>query len=338
MWPLLSSANGFLYVPYKNDAPRTVGAHLPNLLCVGMEKSGTTFIHGAFDNSPLIRVPKKKELFFFNQNFDEGLSWYRSWWDWESKPGASYTFEATPSYFRAARTLDRIAETLERPKVVLLLRHPVYRAFSHYVHRLRHVSLKLGGYNSSFIDEFYAKNNRLLFPSYGECLEALLARFPAEDILVMTYEEDILRPELAASKLCDFLGLAELDLGDVQPDKFNQGSMPWFRAGGQSAEIPLDEGALALVHSKGVKVWKGVAPETIALNIDGEKRWSTRLDEAHIRQVFDEYYNGDLERLESAWPIDTGQWRATVEPVTYEAAPLDPENLRHQLSLVDTAN
>ena len=73
-----------------------------------MEKCGTTFLNAAFGSSPDILTPRKKELFFFNEHYNEGLDWYLSWFDFKAKPKAQWVCDVTPSYFRSRKLLQRI--------------------------------------------------------------------------------------------------------------------------------------------------------------------------------------------------------------------------------------
>jgi hypothetical protein len=66
------------------------------------------------------------------------------------------TGEATPSYAYYPHALRRIAETVPEAKLILLLRDPVERAFSHYKHAKR-----LGKEELSFEEAISAEGERL---------------------------------------------------------------------------------------------------------------------------------------------------------------------------------
>lgn len=144
---------------------------VPNLICIGMEKSGTTYLNAVFEQSQSVLTSTKKEIFYYNLQYKQGLDWYLSWYDYDSKPDAAYVCDVTPSYFRRGSAASRIKETSPNAKLVVLIRHPVYRAFSHYVHRLLHLGVKLENYPVSFQDVLEgAEGKGDIFPSYHEKL------------------------------------------------------------------------------------------------------------------------------------------------------------------------
>ena len=137
-------------------------------------------------------------------------------------------------------------------------------------------------------------------------------------------EEDIVNPALAADKIARFLDL-ELDFGSMQGDIVNQGHMPrfWYApdepvtvetvAGGHQ----LKPGELMLAFSKGTRLWKDVAPEVAAANVDASRRWSRELTRETVQQVFMEHFAKDLALLEADFDFDTSLWRSMDEPVHY---------------------
>jgi len=51
---------------------------LPNFLCAGAAKCGTTSLHAILAEHPQIFLPQRKEIHFFenNGNYSKGLDWY----------------------------------------------------------------------------------------------------------------------------------------------------------------------------------------------------------------------------------------------------------------------
>ena len=315
---------------------RRVQPRLPNLLCLGVEKCGTTFLNAAFADSADVLTPRKKELFYFNNYYNKGVDWYLSWYDFESKPGARYVADITPSYFRLAKDLGRISELLPGARVIMVLRHPVYRAFSHYVHRIRHKAPRLEAYGHSFADVLDRKDRyRLLCPKYGWHLRQILKFFPREDILLLTYEQDILDPLSAQHKLADFLDLADLDFGPMLGRRVNEGSMPRFYYGADSEppltlegrEYRVPRGELLLAHAKGTERWPDIDPSRARANIEASRNWTAALSPEQVARIYEEHFATDLEILRGDFGLDVDQWRRMKKPVHYEAALPDPELL-----------
>jgi Sulfotransferase domain len=130
-----------------NRLLRYVGARnrrLPDYIIAGAQKSGTTSLWAYLCEHPNVDPPIEKEVNFFDRNYDRGMNWYRMHFPTgragdssEAASARAITGEATPNYMFQQRALERIAEALPGVKVILLLRNPVDRAFSHYQLKLK---------------------------------------------------------------------------------------------------------------------------------------------------------------------------------------------------------
>jgi len=105
---------------------------LPNLICPGAAKSGTTTLYDLLRQHPDVLMSSKKEANFFVQNYQKGKEWYEklyfSGWKDEKIIG-----DITPSYMSFKYVAKRIHDMLGNGiKFIFLLRNPVTRAYSHY--------------------------------------------------------------------------------------------------------------------------------------------------------------------------------------------------------------
>lgn len=108
---------------------------LPSLVIAGAQKSGTTSLADTLRRHPEVFVSRPKELHFFDRHWDQGLDHYRAQFD--PGPEQRVVCEATPIYMYDALARERMAQTLPSAKIVLILRDPVTRAYSHYWHERR---------------------------------------------------------------------------------------------------------------------------------------------------------------------------------------------------------
>jgi hypothetical protein len=105
---------------------------LPDFLICGAQKAGTTALTFYLRNHPGIFIPWKKELHFFDAdfNFNKGLDFYTRQFAGASQ--AQVTGEGTPIYMYLNKIPGRIAPALPGIKLIFILRNPVDRAWSHY--------------------------------------------------------------------------------------------------------------------------------------------------------------------------------------------------------------
>jgi hypothetical protein len=111
---------------------------LPNFMCLGAAKSGTTTLYDILRQHPDIYVPSFKEPHFFDiiENFINGLQWYEQ--TYFRQANRKIISDFTPSYFFDDDAPKRIFESLGRDiKFLVIIRNPVDRAYSHYLHSKR---------------------------------------------------------------------------------------------------------------------------------------------------------------------------------------------------------
>ena len=136
---------------------------LPDFIIAGAQKSGTTSLWAYLCEHPDVAPPLTKEMSFFDVNFQRGLNWYRMHFPLQSSVrrqnaagGRLLTGESSAYYMFHPLSPQRIAASLPGVKIILLLRNPVSRAFSHYQLKLRRRQETL-----SFEDAIAAEAERL---------------------------------------------------------------------------------------------------------------------------------------------------------------------------------
>ncbi|MET3527152.1 sulfotransferase domain-containing protein [Phenylobacterium koreense] len=104
-----------------------------DFIIAGVQKAGTTALFDYLSDDPAYALPKTKEVHFFD---DETIDWrnpdyaaYHAQFDW-SRP--AIRGEATPIYIYWPNALERIAAYNPQIKLIIMLRDPVERAWSHW--------------------------------------------------------------------------------------------------------------------------------------------------------------------------------------------------------------
>jgi len=113
-----------------------VGA-LPNVIVIGAMKCGSTSLHKYLDAHPQIAMSEGKELNFFYRDErweNQGVPWYRSQFDADApvRGESSVNYTKSPEISRV--TAERMRQLVPDAKLIYLVRHPIDRAISHYLH------------------------------------------------------------------------------------------------------------------------------------------------------------------------------------------------------------
>jgi len=220
------------------------GRVLPDFLIVGAMKAGTSSLHAHLCPHPQAIVWPRKEVHFFDKDYARGPYWYRRHFPRRSevaqreralgKPVA--VGEATPCYLFDPLAAARIAALMPAAKLIVLLRDPVARAYSHYRHAVRKGREPLG-----FLDALAAEDERLQRAdaalARGDTAGALGRRYfsyrarslyleqlrryydamPAAQILVLRSEDMFRDPASIVSQATAFLGLDPWQPPDLAP-------------------------------------------------------------------------------------------------------------------------
>lgn len=111
---------------------------LPDFLIIGAQKSGTTFLYQLLVRHPHVKPAFAKEVHYFDLNFGKGDNWYRSHFPLQMRNSRKYiTGEASPYYLFHPHASRRASTVIPDAKLIVLLRNPVDRAYSHYQHQVK---------------------------------------------------------------------------------------------------------------------------------------------------------------------------------------------------------
>src|SRR4051794_29200078 len=116
------------------------GRVLPDYLIIGVAKGATTSVYAWLNEHPFVAPAAKKEVHYFDYEYFRGEDWYRSHFPLRRAREAfaqehgslPLTGEASPTYISHRWAPERIANDLPDIKLIVVLRDPVDRAYSHY--------------------------------------------------------------------------------------------------------------------------------------------------------------------------------------------------------------
>lgn len=116
---------------------------LPDFLIIGAQKCGTTSLYTYLVQHQNISPAFEKEVRYFNDHYENGVNWYKAHFPTKlhkylmtQRNGTSLiTGEGEPSYLPNPIVPQRVFELTPSVKLIVMLRNPVDRAYSHYQHR-----------------------------------------------------------------------------------------------------------------------------------------------------------------------------------------------------------
>lgn len=198
---------------------------LPDFLVIGAQKAGTTALYAYLRWHPGVTGPSWKEVSFFDRHWWRGVAWYRGQFPLRAR--GRLAGEASPSYLFHPLAPERVRAVVPEAKLVVLVRNPVDRAYSHYQHEVA-----LGREPLAFEDALAAEDERtrgeverivadprafshawwdhtyVARGRYAEQLERWLAVFDREQLLVVRSEDLGGRPAETYAEVLSFLGAA----------------------------------------------------------------------------------------------------------------------------------
>lgn len=177
---------------------------LPDFAIIGAMKCGTSSLHDQLAARDSLFMSELKEPNFFSDDecFERGLEWYRSLFA-DARPdqicGESSThYSKLPTHPEAC---SRMREHLRAPKLIYLMRDPIDRIVSQYIHEWTE------GHVSEPIDVAVRGYERYVaYSSYARQLEPYLATFGRKSILLVAFERLISNSDRELARICDFLG------------------------------------------------------------------------------------------------------------------------------------
>jgi hypothetical protein len=178
---------------------------LPNLIIIGAGKCGTTSLHYYLNLHPQISMSRQKELDFFIRegNWHKGIQWYKA----QFTAQADVCGEASPKYtfyplFNGAP--QRMHTVVPEAKLVYVLRDPMERIISHYIHYYA-----TGQENRTLTQALSdLDHNPYIWRSkYFLQLEKYLTFFSHSQILILTLEDLHYHPRETLKRIFRFLGV-----------------------------------------------------------------------------------------------------------------------------------
>lgn len=203
---------------------------LPDFLIIGAMKAGTTTLWAYLRSHPGLYLPSKEEIDFFSRHWDRGTPWYEEWF--AGAPAGSLIGERSTSYAKYPEqpgVPERMASLVPEARLVYLVRHPLERMRSHYLHR------RVMGTECRPIERALREHpSYLAYSRYWLQLEQYLEHFSPRQIMVVVSERLCEDRDAVLESICRFLGVeASWRPDPVDQDRYRTARLrvryPWVR-------------------------------------------------------------------------------------------------------------
>lgn len=275
---------------------------LPTFLGIGVPRAGTTWLHTLLSSHPDVYMPtRRKEVRFFDRDYERGLDWYQTFFP---SPEEAIEYQAigeiSPQYYQCERGPERISAALPESKLMVMLRHPVSRAYSNYG-----FNIQRWNYKGSFEEYLAAKPRMLERGFYSRYLRRYLRHFDKTQILALVFEDVFDDIPKTKSTIANFLEIPVDGFPSTIPGKkVNASTVPTFRS----------------VYGFAVKMSQKLKKRQLHSVVDFVRRLGVErilskgsalppLDQ-ELKRHLSRSYRAEFDALEQCLQIDLSCWRS----------------------------
>jgi hypothetical protein len=306
----------------------------PNFFIVGAAKAGTSSLWGYLNEHPEIFMSQKKEPGFFCDQWPgpKDIERYFTLFE-EATESHNRVGEASTCYLSCPHTAANLARYCEahgisHPKIIVVLRNPVDRAYSLYNWQVQEGYEYAGSFEKAVALEESRKQltfphggltggykyNYLYYHSglYHDQLVEYFEAFGREHIHVEIFEEFVKQTEARLTRIYRFLELEnrhflpELTVYNPSYDVV----APWL-------QFSLRKINQAVIERRPMrKLIKSKAQRDLLLNLGLKKQKPPRID-PQVREQLLARYRPEIERLEVLLGRDLSFWLASQSTAKY---------------------
>lgn len=299
---------------------------LRNVFLVGAAKAGTTTLYQALSKHPEICSPIVKEPNYYSNigteldivrpgtgPGDGATIWTGTFAKYRSlyrlKEHHRFILDGSVSYLYSSKAADYISADNAGAKIIIVLRNPVDRAWSHYKHLIRDgrekysfekaLALEEDRFQKGWEFSWHLKKMGL----YSQQIQRYITRFGKDNLRIILFEDLTGSFQTVMRSTADFLGLAAVDI-DHAPEKDNRSGVSKSQ---NLARI------VNWVAGKKVYINRVVSPSLThylmqrfrAVNVrDGEFTLSRE-----TREHLTTYFRDDIQKTEELIGRDLSAWR-----------------------------
>jgi hypothetical protein len=274
---------------------------------IGAQKSATSWIAKCLSVHPEVFVADCKETHFFSddEKYSKGINHYREYFIDSNKK--RFVGEYSTSYLTSRKAAERIRLYSPNIKLIVCLRNPVDRAFSHYRHLKFKSDSKIAD-NGNLGDTIKRHPDIIENGMYGKSLGHYFKLFPVNNILVLLYEEIQQDPQDFIKRVYKFIGVDSRFTPSVLNARYNtsdaRASVYFKKANKAYFALKKNMFGRSLIGSLRRLGVNAVIVDSIL----GRKANEMKISEGDRHFIYD-IYRDDINELSSLLGIDFDSWK-----------------------------
>lgn len=275
----------------------------PNFVIIGAARSGTTSLFKYLECHPEIFMSEIKEInFFSNQKYwSKGFDWYERHFDNTNKKRVGEASTSYSSFPTLPHVPQRIHEHLPKVKLIYLLRDPIDRFKSDYLHR---VARSTEYRDAMDIIENYRDDSLFIQGKYFLQLQQYYEYFPQESVHILTTNSLKNKPAETVKAIYEFLEV-DTSFSDVRLDSHHNKNSVVTRKNRFGNRV------LHFYHNHIEQVAYPYRFKKLFLSlaeIGAVEVGPLELDEKAM-QILTDYYREDVQQLKASTDLDLSEWR-----------------------------
>ena len=281
---------------------------------IGSFRCGTSWLTHALRCHPQIGISEPKEIRYFNEkdydrgevvpnkNYEHPISWYENHFG-HCKP-QQVIGEFSPIYLYDEAALQKIKHFYPKAKLLLNLRNPIDRAYSHYwldqgIARIE---------TCSFEQALKKYPHYVEMGFYSRYVKKYFATFSREQILIQVFDDILSKPEETLEETLKFLGVkvsitSEMLNADKNPSsRFKKSKLAtdvFLKTSRWLESMKMNSLLSTLRRNKGQKLFRTLNAKLVKLpDMDQESR-----------QRLYKLFQGEIKELGCLINRDVSHWR-----------------------------
>ncbi len=242
-------------------------------------------------------MPPAKDIYYFDQHYNRGITWYESFFD--SAGSANAIGEVSHNYLYSSEALDRIDADLPDVKLIACLRDPIERAYSAYLFMQRN-----GTAEKNFRETLEVNTNIMERGRYSAYINRCFERFGRDRVKIFLFDDLQSDPDALSQALYSFVGVDEtFDYKDADRKVLpaSRARYQWLASGAKKgARVVRKLGYPGVVG----RVKKGWLSKLLYQPLENNTKTLSELDRSWLH----DYFRDDVAALEETLRVDLGAW------------------------------